>query len=391
MVRSKGEKVYLADLVQYKRTFFSSFRWLSGSKYGFLITQNYYTFSDLIGAIRVMKNSKWPKEERSIFCGYDLSLIFEEESSRIRFDVGALELLMHYYILKRLKNLGVNIRKMIITFENMFPEKPVIAGMREFYPEAEVVGFQHSVLFPLLLSLYTSCNERSVLPVPDKIVCSGRSFMKILEAEGYPREVLFEGPALRFQHLLSAEPAPCCQSKNKKAVLIALPLGQDSALELLFKSKEALDSMARSFEIIVKPHPMMGSQELKDLFNKALIDMNRYKLSDLPMGQLLSKTDVMITIASGAVYDAIASRICVIRVRRETEINLDPLDWFADNFGFVAQGPADIRDLLIRIFDMEEQESSDMLDKGVSLIKDCFSRVTEETMSAFLSGKKVVS
>jgi hypothetical protein len=83
--------------------------------------------------------------------------------------------------------------------------------------------------------------------------------------------------------------------------------------------------------------------------------------------------------------DAIAYGTPLIRVRLDKEIGLDPLDWIAEKRNrFVAHNSEEIFTILRGILDFSEDDYRELRDEGKKFIREYFSPINDELMSAFL-------
>ncbi len=131
--------------------------------------------------------------------GIDLTRLFKKESENTAFS--SLDTLLYYRLPKRLAEAGLRINLIITEYENMINEKLLILGFRKYLPFSKVVGFQHGALYPLLLCNFVTKEESIFAPLPDRVVCNGEFFRKILVQEGLPPELATVGPALRYTYL----------------------------------------------------------------------------------------------------------------------------------------------------------------------------------------------
>ena len=82
--------------------------------------------------------------------------------------------------------------------ENNPPEKPFILAVREHYPHARLIGFQHTAWLKEQMGIVLLPEELPYHPLPEKIVCSGRRYLDILKSAGFPPDLLVPGPNLRY-------------------------------------------------------------------------------------------------------------------------------------------------------------------------------------------------
>jgi len=366
-----------------KRSFADALKWFRKSKSLFIIPEDYYRLSDYIRTIFIVFRLLFFFRNEHKFDGNDLSFIFREDVSRTDL-VSRANITMPYFLPKRLSQAGIKIERFIITFENMSSEKSLIMGVDKYLTGTKILGFQHPSLFPLLLSWYTSKKEAAVLPIPDKIICSGKFFKETLAREGFPIDRLVAGPAMRFQHLLNLNNCTFQQcAGSKKNVLITLPLVRSSALELLSKSWQALKDKSE-LSIWIKPHPLTSKDQLWQILGELSITLNSVKLVNGGMGEILSQVDILIATASATILDAVAYGVPTIRVRSDIDLSLDPMDWFSpDELQYVARTPVEISLEIKKILALDLEQLARLKNKGRELIANCFSPVTEETISVF--------
>lgn len=375
--------VILPILYNIKRSIGGGMTWFRSSQQNFLIPEDYYRLADYLSAIMTSCSTLRLFSRSYEFMGHDLSLLFSEDALRQSFDDLSLSLIMHYFLMKRLRRKGMNIDRIIITFENMFSEKPLILGAKKFLPGTKVLGFQHASLFPLLLCCYTSAVESKVLPMPDKIICSGRFFEKIMGQEGFPVNKLVPGPALRFQYLLGAMPTGAA-GEAKNVILVTSPLARPAALELLLKIAESIKDRPQ-YRFWLKPHPMMQGAEFRELIEKTGLSQRSFEIIGGNMADALSRVKVLIAAASAAIFDAVAAGVPVIRVRSNVDLSLDPMDWFpVDELHFTARTPDEIGREIDRAMALDKKQLTALADRGRQLIEMCFSPINEQTLMPFM-------
>ncbi len=95
----------------------------------------------------------------------------------------------------------------------------------------------------------------------------------------------------------------------------------------------------------------------------------------------------MITLASSAIYDGLINGIPVIRLKREFDVDFDPMDWseFCPERDFIAYSSKDIKREVNRILCFDEDSEKKLRELGRDFVKQNFSPITEETLQVFLS------
>ena len=384
-LQDAGKKVaVLPILFSIKRSYRKALLWFRKNRQAFLIPEDYYTVFDYCRAIGSGFRSLLLFRGKFVFKKVELSFLFREAAWRHAFEYGAMQFAMHYSLIKRLAKKGVKIERFILTFENMMPEKPLLMGLSEFYPKTYKIGFQHSVLYPFLLSLYVSPDEANIIPLPDQVICSGKFFRQKLIDEGYPADRVVEGPALRFQHLLSLNKEKLQRKPGGKNILIALPLSESGNLELLAKVWLALKNNQK-IKLWIKAHPMMSSDKLDEMLSRSKIDKSRINFVSSPLREVMPKVDLMVATASGVVLDAVAFGLPVVRVQQDLDLSLDPMDWWpSDELQFVARTPDEIASAVERILSLGNEDLKRLEEKGRLIVEECFSPVNQKTMAGFL-------
>jgi len=385
MIKNHGKEfVVLPIFYGITRSLKEAVSWCRKSNTKFIIPYDYYLLADYIKAILVAARSFLYFKEANDFNGSNIAPILREETRKTTFEYGQLDLVMHYFLVKRLMQKGIKIEKYIITFENMFPAKPIILGVKEFMPSSKIYGYQHTFPFPLLLHLYPAREEVKILPLPDLIICLGKFSKNILADGGYPPDMLVEGPALRFQYLLDYLANPI-KPQERTMLLVTLPLMEPNAFELLSKVAEAIKGQ-KNMKISIKAHPMMKNEILESIIKSTSLD-NNYKVVSGTVGSLLPQAKILISIASTTLFEALAYGVPSIRVRSSVNVNLDPLDWFDDNKcpSYVANSPEEIKALIDRLIKMQDGDYEKIANKGRELINLAFSPVNDKTIAAFLN------
>ncbi len=359
-------------------------------KYQVFIPENYLTWKDYFRILVILVYqaiiSRFNDVEHS---GKDISKILTEtQRAGIFF---SFKYIAQVFALRNLSKADFKIKSFIYTFENMFPEKPFSYAIKEYFPGVRSIGFQHSVLYPLQTCLYPASYEWKRMPLPDKIICSGKFFLDILIKHGALPERLTIGPALRFKNLISkcdkarGNIVPSTFQKNK--ILIAFPLANSDALELAIKSSEAIKLLVdiEELKIGLKPHPMMSIDKLtviRSYFNYAECNM---EVIDKPLDEVLSQYSLLITMASGVVFDGMIEGLPVIRVGRSNSLNFDPADFIENNpYNFKVQKVEQLNRLIRKVLLLDDGERLEILNYGRKFVKESFTPVNENTLQAFV-------
>ncbi len=347
----------------------------------FLLPWDYLEITDIFKTIGRGLGQVMLRFDKTSFRGFDISRLLLNEKLIFALSNRSLNCILQYYLFKRLKEAAVKIDRVLYTFENMLPEKLFVYSLRKFYPGTPVIGFQHSVLYPLLLTLYISNKETGSAPLPDKIVCSGDFFKMIFSKEGYPENILLSGPALRFGYLFSHN------SNNVSfgnSVVMILPGYKNDALYLLMKTLSALKNT--DIKVHIKPHPLTDLKDIEQVMERVNFPADRIVIDKQSMQEVLQKAGLVISISSSVIFDAIAFGVPVLRVKKEVDLDLDPADWLDvdSKRDFVAFTAEDIETEVKRALSLTEKDREAIKDFGRQFVEETFNQITEDTLSVFL-------
>jgi len=366
-------------------------RRINKCKYQFFVSENYLTCKDYFNVLRVLIHQAAISNVNNVeHNSKDISKILTETQKAGIFTANTY--IAQAFALKNLSKKKFKIKSFIYTFENMFPEKPISYAVKEYFPGVKSIGFQHSVLYPLQTCLYPAAQEWENMPLPDRIVCSGKLFLDIYLKHGAPGERLALGPALRFNKLISK-----CDNDNrdsslnvsrKNKILVVFPLAEPDALELAIKSSEAVKSLVdvKMLKVGLKPHPMMPAEKqniIESYFNDVQYDV---EIAGKPIDEELPQYSLLITMASGVIFDGMIEGLPVIRVGRSHSLNFDPADFIENNlYNFKAQTVEQLRKLIYKLLVMNDEEKSGLLNYGRQFVKESFAPVNENTLKSFVS------
>jgi hypothetical protein len=362
-------------------------------KYQFFVSENYLTWKDYFKILAVLMYQIVISRLKNVdYNGKDVSTILTETQRAGIFFSYTYVYIAQSFALRNLSKTDFKIKSFIYTFENMSPEKPLSYAIKEYFPGVKSIGFQHSVLYPLQTCLYPAPQEWKDMPLPDKIVCSGKFFLDIYIKHDVPKERFVMGPALRFKNLISkcetAKEDFSSKVFHKNKILIVFPLADSDTLELAIKSSAAIKLLEDIGELKIglKPHPMVSAGKLntiKSFFNDVKCDM---EIIDKPMDEVLPQYSILITMASGVVFDGMIEGLPVIRVGRSHSLSFDPADFIENNpYNFKVQKVEQLNKLIRKLLLLDDGERLEILNYGRKFVKESFTPVNENTLQAFIS------
>ena len=371
----KNDVLVLPVMVNVSTSLFSAWKWAKNSTTNFVNPFVLYKIQDYFYSLRISFRILRIISRNFVFKNHDLSfLIIQDE---IKHGFSLLNFILYLRLPLRLREHGINIKAVLGEFENMIPEKMLILGFRKYQPHAELIGYQHAALYPNLLCLFTPIEEREYAPLYDRIIFNGQMFKDILVREGLNPEIAQIGSALRYQHLWEH----ALVLEKDIDIFVPLPLVLNAGVELLNKLILACANF-NNLRVALKPHPM----STKDNFIHALGDIeipDNFYFIDKPMNEVLPRARIFVGLSTNTMFEAYVAGIPVIRVGRDSSLNLDPLGYFPDLLP-VCFSPEEIRVAIDYIFSLTPSELEEYRKQGAKVRAQAFRAIDEEGLSVFL-------
>jgi hypothetical protein len=230
--------------------------------------------------------------------------------------------LLNERLVRRFSEHGISPERIVIPYEGHAWEQALIWGTSRHSPGTTLVGYENVNMTRLALSMYQADAERTIRPVPDRIVTNGPAFRDVLLSEGTPAERVRSGCALRHASLWDTAARAARAPAERMRVLVATDAAPGAAVELVRKALDAAASGER-FELVVKCHPTLDDERVR-----ALAGGSPGSYSREPIQQLLQRVDAMLYTYSVVAYEALAAGVPPIFVRAETALDLDQLEPF---------------------------------------------------------------
>jgi len=250
-----------------------------------------------------------------------LNETFKQSFEESRFDLGTLQALTRYYSLNQLVSKRTPTEELIFLceYEGMLLEKATALTRNRFPKKFKIVGIQHGTIFSNLLCTFPTNWELENAMLPDKIVCNGIQFERILSSAKIPKEILKVGPALRygFLHQYSREES----ALNSKRIFVPLPLTKNQEIKTIEFIEQALGSS--SFQVLFKPHPISTTRvELEACINRH----PHFAVTESEFSSLLGQIGVVVSQTTGSLLEFALLGYPVIRISNPYEIEFNSLE-----------------------------------------------------------------
>lgn len=261
--------------------------------------------------------------EAHFFRGWNVSAIMREDLQRDRIRGRAAFSWLFHDSLQQLKKRNVEIASFIYPYENHAWEKGYLLSLKELFPRAISIGYQHATLSKMHLNYFFSPQEAGVLPLPDRIVTNGDYFSSLFIENGYPPKRLVRGGAIRYEYLFSIK--ALASSHNKRHILVTIAQNPKLALEIVSLVLEAFRDLPQ-YRVVLRFHPGTRlSQTIRKIYLGSL--PTHFSVSNSkPFWELLQGAGVLIYQDSAAALEGMALGIPVIQISSNHLVDLDPHD-----------------------------------------------------------------
>ena len=284
-----------------------------------------------------------------------------------------------YYAFLRLSR-DVSIKKMIMTYENIIWEKHAIASIRKSAPEAEVIGYQHTVVPESATNYFMGKGEEELTYLPDRVLTVGKETKDILLELGNYKNVTVEAAcALRHQYLYEMKPL---ERNRGKYLLIAVEGAPDSfnMVNYIFKQIESL----KDWKIVIRTHPILPYKKMETSMILNVEDFPNIEISkNSSIMADLKRVSAVLYWGTTVSIEGLALGIPAIHFKQNELLRYDPL-FKCQYLKWQVRESDDISIVLNEIIEMSQDEYIVQKDKAISYVRDYFYPVTDENMSRFL-------
>lgn len=358
---------------------------MKNQKQQFLIPEHYLRLTDYVDVLHDSYRRLRLRINDARIAGIDVAPLFNEVIKDAEFDVSLAIMNLCYPMLKRLEACKFEIDAFYYPFENNAPEKQFMLGCRRFFPHAKIIGFQHTAVYQSLPTFDLSPLEWDCHPLPDKIICSGKIYLKLLEERGFPSELLCSGPNLRYENVhaeANREGKRRDSRGNENALLVALTYSENLAFDLLAKVAGALKGV-EDYRLIVRSHPLISEENIRRFLDR--LGMRGCEVADSGSIQdWFRKCEAVLSSgASITIIEAVVAGTPVIRVRPDNFFFYDP--FFEDDYPLPpVDSSADIRKQIQLVEKMTREDKDVFLKIGQTVMRKYFTRPSDQNLRVFL-------
>jgi hypothetical protein len=345
-----------------------------------IIPQEYFlSFFDPVRAIIDARKNTIRIEEDVFFLGNDILAILQAELER-DFTFFVPHQYLYSFWIRRMQKM-FPIETFVTTYENNPWEKVCFLSLRQNQDQIKIYGYQHAVLALSSLNMVVSSVEKTIIPLPDKIITIGEITKRFLEERGkIPPEIVKIGCGLRFIQSIPSENKFC--TKNY-CLLVAPEGGLSESVNLVTFVFNALKNV-KNLKVIIRSHPELPFDQYSKYLHFDISRHPQFSLSTVPdIQEDLAACDILIYRGSSVAIDGLKTGMGLIHVKLQDILPVDPLfdcQWLKWTVG----DEPGLRRAVEEIYAMNDETYQKSLHEAREYLKKYFYEVTDERLQVFI-------
>lgn len=353
---------------------------IANTKEYFIIPHEYFLkYSDPIASvINVYKNKSKIKMDIE-FMGIDVTGIVKAELSKDYRHTASGEYLHSFYIRRMLSLFDIG--TFTTTYENNPWEKVCFSTLKKYSPDTKTIGYQHAVLSKASVNMFMSKDEKEVIPIPDKIITTGKVTKNILIKYGnFDADKIKEGCGLRFGHIFNQEKI----ERNKKYKILITPEGVLSESVNLVNFVHTALKHCKELKIVVRPHPALPFNNFRRHLNFDIDSFPNISVSsNASVKKDMEEVDIVIYRGSSLSIEALMMGIPVIYIDLGDIISVDPL-FECSSLKWIVRTEKELVDAVAAIYAMENNEYQEKWNEAKNYLNTYLYAITDERLNEFI-------
>ncbi len=276
------------------------------TNYRFLYDRSLMSFRDVSEIPRYWRYANRVKKDRFIFRDMDVSPIVRQSLEVGKSNANVYDGLLMRKMLQRLSAKDVRINTFIQWYEGRPFDVLTASAIREFFPDADAVGYEGYPLTEIILGEYISQYQYASGHSPTKMAIPGRMYGEY--AEQFCKDVpLLYVPILRNTYSVRSRSD---RAGEAKTILVVMSYTLDIAGELIRGVDRFIRNNGSSFRVLIKNHPTNSGFTVKDYVSEELSFSPGYvegKLDDC-----LEGVDAVLTAATTATLEVVFAQVPLV-------------------------------------------------------------------------------
>ena len=360
--------------------FLSVYRRLRRSETRFIIAEDFLRARDYCSILTFPLRAGRHKVKPPRFRGFDLADLITAEQRNLA-DLLSLNACLIYRLFLRLGESGLQPKLVIDWYENQVIDKAAVAGARQAFPQARLIGAQLFLHLSNMLHLFPSPAEVEAGMVPDLVLETSeyQCSMARIFATHLP---CAPAAGLKQTHVFEESGTPGNQ-RVPKAIVVLLPFDLPESMEMLDTLDKGMDRLNEPIPVLVKCHPDFQPEELRQAVGYQNWP-SRFEIFGGNLSQALARAAMVVSANSSSMLEAVVKGIPAIFLGRQTVLNQRisisvPVDHIVECFTTDELIAAIQRYLALTPEDMIRN-----MEAGKKVRDQLFLPVTPETMLPFL-------
>ena len=290
--------------------------------------------------------------------------------------------LLNYRFFRRLKEAGVQLRRVIDWNENQVIDRGFNKGLKDYYPNTPSVGYQGYIMSSdFNFYIHPTKWEVDSAIIPDEIAVVGREPAQ--NAKKYYKDLnVSVAPAFRFNGVWKGDTVNTRSGSN--IILVALPISFKESEEII---KLIIDMLRinKSDDLIfhIKPHPSLNIDGLKRKFK------GEWREEFLTVGgdftERVKESLLMLGNTSSTCVETLAMGIPVIVIGSQFGLTQNPIpNTISNDFWKLCYTPYELKDAIEYFVDSKQNMKSSFTDNARRIRQQCFEPVTRDGIEEFL-------
>lgn len=292
--------------------------------------------------------------------------------------------LLFYDFIKGLKRKNIDMDTFIYVYENLSREKVMCSAFREFYPAAYLIGYQHSTLQEMRLDFFFSKYESTIIPLPDRIITNGKYYYDLFVKNGYPKQKVVEGAAIRYQYFDGIKEKNELISKTNPTILVTPPIELFEASAMLWLVFNTFRENEK-YDVLLKFHPFLSFDKISKHLKLEL--PSNFRISEDRVGDLIPKSDILIYTTSTTSLEALKAGIPVVHISSSHFLDFDPLE-FNPDLRCLASSAEELLKCVEKQMDMKPETLNEKRKIWKESVSAILGKVNEDTYKLFTRPKK---
>jgi hypothetical protein len=349
-----------------------------------IFKDQFLRIDDFIFAYKHKSRAKKLAIKKILVNDLDLSGLVAEDIQNNRDIQTLIESLLTYRFISKLKQQGVDLRLAIDWFEGHSIDKLWNLSIKNYFPNIKRIGYETYRSFPYYLSTFPIQIERDAETIPDVFAVQGRHCVDCVR-EFLPNQDVIIIPAFKYNHVWEHDIQTI---KEKKQVLVALPISLDSTARILKILIDAYTQDPRlngsDIEFILKRHPKNSTIQILDYIDVNLPQKFTFT-EEKSFPNLLKNSTVLVTEASSTCIEAMAYGISVIVIENSSGLTYDPIPKGTNKKLYRKSKTKDsLTNSLFDLLNMDEKRMEELRELGLDFKNNFFEPITENGIYRFL-------